>query len=98
MSLPHFLKKYFWEIKFEDLDKERYYYIIERILEYGDIEAAKWALKNYPKEEIIEVLRTSRTLSKKSANLWAFYLGIPKEKILCFQKQFRENSRAIWNR
>lgn len=98
MSLPLFLKKYFWEVNFENLDpKKRADYIIERLLEYSDIEGLRWLLKIYPQEKIIEVLKTSRTISQKGANFWALYFEIPKEEILCFQKQFRENSRVIWS-
>lgn len=92
------INKYFWDIDFQNLDFEkRAYYVIERLLEYSDIEGLKWLFKKYSREKIIETFKTSRTLSKKCANFWSLYFNIPKEEILCFQKQFRENSRVIWN-
>ena len=40
--LPDFLKEYFREIDFDRLDPEsRPDYILERLLEYGDVPAAK---------------------------------------------------------
>lgn len=96
--LPKNFNRYFWEIDTTKLDtKKRAYYIIERILEYGDTEAVKWMLETYPKDIIIGVLKTSRALSLKSANYWAIIFNTPTSQILCFSKQFRKTSRAIWN-
>lgn len=98
MALPPFLKQYFWEIRFENLDPaKRATYIIERLLEYGDVPSLRWMLKKYPKEQIIEVLKRTRVVSRKSANFWALYFSVPREEILCFQKRFLETSGAIWN-
>lgn len=95
--IPAALKKYFWEIKFENLDQEkRADYIIERLLEYSDIEGMRWLLKTHPREKIVEVLKTSRGLSQKSANFWAIYFEVPKEEILCLNKSFQEKQKVFW--
>lgn len=97
-KLPQFLYTHFWEANPEKIDiRTQAYYIIERILEYGDTEAVQWMLKAYQKNIIIDVLKTSRALSLKSANYWAIIFNTPKSQILCFSKQFRKTSRAIWN-
>jgi|SRR3989338_4345738 len=99
MKLPKFLNKYFWDVDTEFLDAEdRANYVIERILENGDTDAVNWVFSAYPKELISEVLKNSRSLSLKSAHFWSLILGVPKNEILCFSKQFRTLSRAIWNR
>lgn len=99
MSLPSFLKKYFWEVDFKILDTKKHRtYIIERILEYGDTDAVRWLLTAYPAKIIIGVLKNSRSLSKKSAHFWALFFGVPESKILCFLKPFQMHSKAIWNR
>lgn len=98
-KLPQFIHKYFWEVNPKNVDVDmQSHYIIERILEYGDMEDIKWIWKAYPKKAIIEAVKTSRAISKKTANYWAVILGIPKSKILCFSKQFQQTSRAIWKR
>lgn len=94
---PSFLKKYFWDIKFEDLDpQKRSRYTIERLLEYGDEKAVRWMFKNFSEEAIKEALVSSRQLSLKSANFWAMYMGIDKEKVLCLSKPFREIRKKFW--
>jgi len=66
-KLPSFLKKYFWDVDFERINlKEHEYYVIERLLEYGDLRAIKWLLKNFDKRKIKKVLNSSRALSKKT--------------------------------
>lgn len=96
--LPKNFNRYFWEIDATRLDtKKRAYYIIERILEYGDTDAVKWMFQTYQKNIIVDVLKTSRALSLKSANYWTIIFNTPKSHVLCFSKQFRETSRVIWN-
>lgn len=94
---PSFLKKYFWEIDFEKLDVERKdRYVVARLLERGDEEALRWMFKNYPREQVKDVLKKTRALSRVSANYWALVLRIPKSQVLCLQKSFLKNYRSVW--
>lgn len=69
------LKKYFWDVDFESLKiEENKKYIIERILEMGDENAAKWAMSNFSKEEILKTINNNRKISKKSFNFWSLVL------------------------
>ena len=69
------LKKYFWDIDFETLEAEKNKkYIIERILELGDENAAKWIFKNFSKKDILNALKNNRKISKKSLNFWNLFL------------------------
>lgn len=69
MKLPIFLKKYFWDVKFNKLDdKKNSVYIITRILAYGGLEAARWMMKHYPKKDVVKVAKTTREMSKKAMN------------------------------
>ncbi len=96
-TLPEFLSKYFWDINFKKLDAEKYpYYIIERILEYGDEKAVKWMMANFKKTQIKETLIKKRGISKKSAVYWALMLNIPKEKILCLNKRYQGRLEKTW--
>lgn len=95
--LPVFLKKYFWDVKFEDIDQDRRrVYILKRILEYGDKEAVHWMWKNFKKSEIKYTLTNFRGYSQKSANFWAFILGIKKEDVKCLSRSFRETQKQFW--
>ena len=95
--LPVFLKKYFWDTDFEtiNLDDSRVY-ILKKILEYGDDSAVHWMRDNFKIEEIKEVLRKYRGFSKKSANFWAFILGLPKKEVLCLNQPLSQGQKKIW--
>ena len=96
-KLPSFLKKYFWDIEFSILDsKKRSIYIIERLLELGDINSLHWMFKQYPQTIIKQIVCQSPTLSKKTANFWGLILNIPKDQIRCLQPGFQKIHRAIW--
>lgn len=95
--LPGFLKKYFWDTEFSDLDKKKYsHFIIERILEYGNKEAIAWMNDNFSQKEIKNVVCKSRNLSKKTVNFWQFIFDIKKSKILCLKKLFQKRQGTIW--
>jgi len=97
--LPAFLKRYFWDTDMKGLDKDEHaQYIIERILEHGDTDALQWMTRSYSRESIIEVLKHSRSLSRKRAHLWALFFEVPEADVECLSKQFQNRSRAIWNR
>ena len=74
-TIPDFLQPFFWETEFSqiNIDKNRQY-IIERILELGDLSAVSWLFSNYQENEIKEVLEISRKVSAKSRNFWQLIL------------------------
>ena len=88
-QLPEFLKPCFWDITFEDLKLEKSrYFILERVLDRGNTQAIKWALSIFSKDEIRDVLLTSRDLSGKTANFWAEMMHVDKGKVPCLQKPY----------
>ncbi|OGH14497.1 MAG: hypothetical protein A2860_02150 [Candidatus Levybacteria bacterium RIFCSPHIGHO2_01_FULL_37_33] len=96
-KLPSFLKRYFWDVKFSNLDsKKRSTYIIERLLELGNINALHWVFKKYPQTTIKQIICQSPALSKKTANFWSLILDIPKNQIRCLQPDFQKIHKAIW--
>lgn len=96
-KLPKFLKKYFWDVKFEKVDPvENRVYVLKRILEYGDEKAVRWMWKNFKKPQIKDALCNYRGYTQKSANFWAFILGIPKEEVLCLKRRLLKEPGTIW--
>lgn len=86
-SVPKEFKPIFWDTSLDSLDVEKHKrYIIERILEFGGKEAYRWMFANYSSEEIIEVVKKSRRISRKTAVMMANFYDIPKEKIRCLQE------------
>lgn len=96
MKNPPFLKPFFWDVDYEHLHpKDRPRYVIARLLDIGDEKAVKW-LKNFSEGEIKEVVRTTRALSKKSANFWRLFFDLREDEVRCLRKDFQRLQRAIW--
>ena len=95
--LPNFLKKYFWDVEFKniDLDKRRVF-VLKRIMELGDEKTVLWMLQNFTRSEIMNVLFNFRGLSQKSANFWTLLFDVPKEKVICLKKPLSKEQRKIW--
>ncbi|HLD38456.1 MAG: hypothetical protein A3D75_01590 [Candidatus Levybacteria bacterium RIFCSPHIGHO2_02_FULL_37_18] len=80
--IPQNFKKYFWDTDFNSLNIEKHKkYIIERILELGDDEAVKWLNNVFKKDEIINTLKTSRTISRKSLNFWNLIINAESRRL-----------------
>ncbi len=95
--LPELLHPLFWDTDFDRLrvtGHERY--IIERVLEYGDVPEVRWMMRRFSREQIVEVLRRSRRFSLKSARFWAFILDVPPEEVRCLSASFRQQPGRIW--
>lgn len=98
-KIPKYLHRYFWDVNPETIDLAKHRrYVIERLLEFGDQESVAWMKKTFPQDEIVEVLKIARALTKKSANFWANVFGVPRDQLACFSKQSQEISNIIWNR
>lgn len=54
-------------------------YIIERVLEFGDLEALLWIQNIYPTRLIIETCEISRKISQRSKRLWRIWFKINNE-------------------
>jgi hypothetical protein len=97
--LPDFLRPLFWDTNFDQLHvagHERY--IIERVLEHGDTPAVRWMLKHFTREQVVEVLRDSRRISRKSAGFWAAMLDVPAGEVRCLSTSSHSRRDVIWPR
>lgn len=93
-KMPDFLKRYFWDVDFATLDPDKYStYVIERLLDIGDIDATAWLFKTYPKNDIKEIVKNTRQLSKKSLNYWLTILDLEKWK----KQALARKQNVIWN-
>jgi len=80
--IPAFLRPYFWDIDTNAFDPRAHAeYTIERILELGDSKAAAWLREQFAAEEIMEVIRTTRRLTPRSATFWASVYEIPAHDV-----------------
>jgi len=71
-----FRQSLFWDVNPNKIDdKKNAQYVIERILEFGDLNEVGWMFRHYPKSIIKKVMRLSRVqLSAKSKALWSLFL------------------------
>ncbi|MGB3341206.1 MAG: hypothetical protein WBB37_06970 [bacterium] len=97
MQLPDFLKEYFWDTKFEELDIATHQiFILKRIMEHGNDRAVKWMRRHFQPKDLIKALCNYRGYSKRSANFWAIILDIPKEDVPCLNKSSSKTPKNIW--
>ena len=90
------LGRLFWDVDERSVDVNLHRsYVIRRIMDYGDMEDVKWMLRAYSSQQIIDVLKRSRGLSRKSATFWAFYFGIPKGEVECLKKFYQYRLRPF---
>ena len=89
LVLPSFLAQYFWDADATQIDLRRHRrYIIERILEVGDLDALRWLFRTYGEREIKAVVRRSRALSRPTAFFWAHFFGLNPEELPCIQRPY----------
>ncbi|MFA6548069.1 MAG: hypothetical protein WCT11_03965 [Candidatus Magasanikbacteria bacterium] len=65
----------FWDTDVKKLKPKKHSkYIIERILDFGNDTEVRWMNKNFSKQKIKKVVKTSRVLQPKTKNLWRILL------------------------
>lgn len=75
--VPDEYRSLFWDTEPDHIDiKRNAKYIIERVLEVGDMDALGWIQRLYPAQMMIEVIETSRKISEKSRNFWKIWFGV----------------------
>jgi len=85
--IPPYLHQYFWDVDSRNLDlKEQNTFIIARLLNEGDHLALKWVFSTYKQKEILQAVKTNRSLSLKTARCWQNYFGLKEEEMKCFGK------------
>jgi hypothetical protein len=88
-KLPEFLRSYFWDVKFEDLETEKHVFlVIKRVLDRGNLRDIRWLVATYGKEAIKKVVMTTHDLARPTANFWADMLALDKHKVACLQKPY----------
>ncbi len=96
-SLPKPLHRYFWDTEATKLNpQDKPQYVIQRLLEMGDVEAVRWVRKNFSEEQIKKTIKERRGFSPKTAQFWALFLKIPQEEVRCLQKPYLKQHKTHW--
>lgn len=76
-SVPMRLRTLFWDTALENINlKNHARYVIDRVLESGDLDAFTWLSNVFPGWKIQEALILSRNISVKSRNFWQIWFGV----------------------
>lgn len=74
-AVPDSFSKYFWGDNLKDLSWPKHKkYIIQTLLERGNIASLRWLFKNTNRNEIKKMIPILH-LQKKSSNFWGMYLS-----------------------
>lgn len=87
VAFPIFLKTLFWDTRIEEIDANRdKWFIIERIINYGDLEALDWMFSNFSFAEISDNLQSNYNISHTAIKLWAGVFNLNPTTCKCTQK------------
>ena len=98
VKLPRAIHSLFWDHSPDAIDSDLHApLVLDRVLEYGTLPDARWALETYGAEPIGDFLRRRgvRTLSRKTLAFWTSLLHVEGET--CFQPSSLRRSRALWD-
>ena len=97
-KLPEFLRPFFWDVDFGELDRvAASNFILKRIIDRGDARAWKWAQGRYSLEQIKELMIHTRDMSRKSARFWSMILNLDPQTVPCLYKPYSRMPFAVFN-
>ncbi|MGB9628965.1 MAG: DUF6922 domain-containing protein [Thermodesulfobacteriota bacterium] len=93
-KIPEKIKRLFWDVDKDAVDINIHrFYIIRRIMDYGNLGDVQWMLNSYSSEDIVGVVKKSRGLSRRSAWFWVHYFRIPPEEVECLKTSFTQTQK-----
>jgi|SRR3989338_11273128 len=96
-KLPASFYFFFWDVDARKLDPRKYSkYVINRLLDKGNLEAVRWVRRNFPKDLIIETIKKMRDFSPWSAVFWSRIYNIPRDEIKCLQEPYLTMRKKLW--
>ncbi len=73
--LPQSLRPFFWDVDIGNISiVESARFIIGRLMEHGDENAVRFLLKTYRQDQLIDALKMSRAVSRRSRTFWQVFL------------------------
>jgi hypothetical protein len=96
-SLPQEFHRFFWDVDAATLDPSLHpLYVINRLLDKGDVAAVRWVRRSFPEELIIKTIKTRRDFSPWNAVFWARFYGIPREEVRCLEPSLLQMRKQLW--
>lgn len=95
--IPKSLWKYFWDVDVKKLDPyEKPYFVISRLLDKGNVKAARWVRRNYKSRQIKETLQNYLDFSLRSGSFWGLIYKVPLTQVKCFQEPYLSTRKTLW--
>lgn len=77
LAVPERFRSLFWDTSLKNIHlRKNARYVIERILEFGDLDAVEWMQRVYTLQNVIDVLTLSRSITEKTRNFWLQWFGV----------------------
>ena len=96
-TLPTELHRFFWDVDAVKLNpSEHPLYVINRLLDKGNVLAVQWVRKNFSEKSIIDTIKTRRDFSPKTISFWAQYYNIPREEVRWYQEPYQSLRKQLW--
>jgi len=96
-TLPKFLHQYFWDVEVKKINpQKKSQFIIQRLLEMGDLKVVRWLIRNFQRSEIKKTIKNRRGFSPKTVNFWSLFFKIPQNKIACLRKPYLQQHAIHW--
>ena len=97
MTIPKSLHHFFWDVDVKKLDpKKKPYFVINRLLDKGDIAAVRWAKNTFDEKQIRYTLENMRDFSLRNGSFWSLIYQIPTHKLKCFQEPYLTTRKTLW--
>ncbi|OGK15985.1 hypothetical protein A2690_00840 [Candidatus Roizmanbacteria bacterium RIFCSPHIGHO2_01_FULL_39_12b] len=97
IKIPKSLYKFFWDVNPEKVNpREKPYFVIQRLLDKGDIEAVRFVRGNFEPSVIQKTLKNYRDFSLRSASFWGLLYQVPLSQIKCFQEPYLTTRKTLW--
>jgi len=86
----------FWDVDCEKLDPKKHgSFIVNRILERGNIDDLGWAKNFYGEQFLLDVFsKNARKFSPKTGNFWCLYFNLDKKE--CIREQLAKKHSPFW--
>ncbi|OGG15859.1 hypothetical protein A3D78_02845 [Candidatus Gottesmanbacteria bacterium RIFCSPHIGHO2_02_FULL_39_14] len=95
--MPASLYFFFWDVEAKKLDPSKHpHYVINRLLDKGNLEAVRWVRRNFPKDLIVETIKKMRDFSPWTATFWSRIYNIPRSEIKCLDPHYLTMRRKLW--
>lgn len=96
-KLPASFYQFFWDVDAKKVDPSKSpYYVINRLLDKGDLSAARWVVRNFPKEIIVETIKKMRDFSPWNGTFWARMYDLKREEVKCLQEPYLSLRKQLW--